>query len=244
VRADKKMPSESDIRSKKMTTNWRRGYNIRAVGLLIAAFGWMTGAHGQITTPAPGSVLNSGTVMFTWNPVSAASSYYLGVGTAPGLANVFSRNVGLVTSQSVSGIPLGGPIYVTETTIFGPPKPFSLWANVNYTYNYTYATAGSAAVLISPKVGYLLCYPETFTWTTGSGATEYWLMVGTSPGGRDLWSGGTFATSATVPETLTNLLNRDYVNIFVRLFTLLGPPASGVWVWNDYTYFTGFACGF
>jgi hypothetical protein len=221
-------------RSKTMMTNWRRGYNIRAVGLLIAAFGWT--AYGQITSPLPGSVLKNSTVTFAWKPILAASSYYLGVGTAPGLANIFSMNVGLATSQSVSGIPLGGPIYVTETTIFGPPKPFSLWANVNYTYNYTYATAGAAAKMISPTPGSLIDFSTNFTWTTGAGAAAYALMVGTYPAGGDIWNSDTLATSQSVSlQNLPNII-RCGDTIYVRLYTLIGSLGNGVWAWNDYTY--------
>jgi hypothetical protein len=162
-----------------------------------------------------------------------ASSYYLGVGTAPGSANIFSRNVGLATSQNVTGIPLGsGAIYVTLGLMEGP-TPFSHWIY----QNYTYATVGSAAVMVNPTPGSTIPGPiwapsVCFEWTTGSGATDYWLMVGTSPGGGDIWNAGTLNTFAWVG------LPANTGVFYVRLYTLIGAQSNGgVWVWNDYYYY-------
>jgi hypothetical protein len=213
-------------KDKTMKTNLQCACKIRAIVVVIAAFGLIAPVRAQITNPAPGTVLNSSTVTFTWNALSGASAYYLGVGTTgQGSSNIFNRNVGLGTSQTVPGIPLGrGAIYVTLAVAQGPP-PFTYWA---YHY-YTYATAGSAAVMTSPAPGVCTGLPATFTWSLGSGASEYWLSVGTSLGASDIFSYKEgLATSQTV---------YDYHLIttftYVRLYTLLG---GGVWVYNDYTY--------
>jgi hypothetical protein len=225
-----------------MTTHSQSNFKARALGLLVISFAGIPSAHGQITSPVPGTVLRSTTVTFTWNQFASASSYYLGVGTAPGSANIFSRNVGLATTQSVSGIPLGSLIYVTQTVIFGPPKPASLSANVNYSYNYVYATLGSAAVMIAPTPGKSINYLTSFAWSTGSGAAAYGLMVGTSPGGSDLWNSSTLATTETV-DFRSAKQNLCGLPIYVRLYTLLGSLGNGVWAWNDYTYVYDPSCG-
>ena len=69
-----------------------------------------------------------------------------------------------------------------------------------------------------------------FTWTGGSGVTEYWLQVGSSAGARDVYdaSQGT-ALSATV----TGIPAGDR-QIYVRLYSYVKPLEA--WYWRDYVY--------
>src|SRR5262249_51167691 len=60
-----------------------------------------------MSTPAPGSVLSGSAVTFTWL-VGAGSAYWLDVGTSQGSGNIFGQNVGLATTQAVTGIPTNG----------------------------------------------------------------------------------------------------------------------------------------
>ena len=51
--------------------------------------------------------------MFSWTPGSAATAYWLDVGPAPGVGSYFGKNLGLATSQTVTGLPANGStIYV------------------------------------------------------------------------------------------------------------------------------------
>jgi hypothetical protein len=83
------------------------------------------------------------------------------------------------------------------------------------------------AAMTSPATGSTIGPITTFSWSSGSNVSEYWLFVGTSLGGFDVFNGsqGTARsrTLAGLPEGTT---------IFVRLLSLLG----AVWESNDYSY--------
>ena len=68
----------------------------------------------------------------------------------------------------------------------------------------------------------------TFTWSAASGATAYWLDVGTAAGGSDRYGQNEgLATSQTVTGLPTG-----GSTIYVRLWTAL----HGQWQYTDYTY--------
>jgi hypothetical protein len=84
--------------------------------------------------------------------------------------------------------------------------------------------------LTSPTPGTVLAGSSvTFTWTAGTGATEFGLWLGLSgPGSSNLYSSGvTTATSATV----TGLQTKG-ATIYARLFY----EVAGAWLHLDYTY--------
>jgi len=163
-----------------------------------------------IATPAPGSTLGGSTVTFTWNAAGGASAYWLDVGTVQGQGSIFAANLGLATSQSVSGIPTNGAtIYVR------------LWTQINGNWNYndyTYTAAtGTLAAISSPTPGSTFGGSAvTFTWNTVSGADNYWLDVGNSVGSGDISAGSTTATSKTVSG-----LPCDGRTLYVQLWTHL-----------------------
>ncbi len=85
------------------------------------------------------------------------------------------------------------------------------------------------ATLTSPTLGTTLPGANvTFTWDAGVGVTQYWLYVGSSPAGYDLFTkpfaSGTLSTSVTLPT--------DGRAVYVRLFSQLNEG----WYFNDYTY--------
>ena len=67
-----------------------------------------TATKAVISSPTPGTTLGGSTVTFTWNAVSGASAYSLAVGTGPTDAKFFDQNIGLATSQTVTGLPTDG----------------------------------------------------------------------------------------------------------------------------------------
>ncbi len=83
-----------------------------------------------MTSPPPGSTLSGATVTFTWSAGTGATAYWLYVGTVQGQGNIFGSNVGLATSQGVSGNPTNGStLYVRLWTQSG-----GVWAAHDYTY--------------------------------------------------------------------------------------------------------------
>jgi len=181
---------------------------------------YTAGNKAVITTPMPGSTLSGSTVTYTWSAGVGASAYWLDVGTVQGQGNIFGQNVGLVTSQVVSGIPTNGSaIYVRLWTLLGGTWQYN---------DYTYTAAGKAA-MSSPAPGSTLSGSTvTFSWSAGSGASAYWLDVGTVQGQGNIFGQNVgLATSQVVSGIPAN-----GGTIYVRLWTLVG----GTWQYNDYTY--------
>jgi hypothetical protein len=132
-------------------------------------------------------------------------------------------NPGNSTSFTVTGLPVDGEtIFVILTDAignqtYGPPR-------------YTYTAATDIAAITSPAQGTQLAgSTETFSWTTGTGATGYALWVGTTGmGSHNLYEGGYHTgTSLTVTGLPTN-----GEAVYVRLTTNLGYTTE----YFDYVY--------
>ena len=195
--------------------------------------GGSDGGKAVMTSPASGSTLSGSTVTFTWSAGSGALAYWLDVnGTCVTCGGtIFGRNLGLATTQAVTGLPTtGGTIYVRLWTQFA-----SGWQSNDYAY--TAASGGSGdsgggkAVMTSPASGSTLSGSAvTFTWSAGSGALAYWLDVNNSCvacGGTIFGRNLGLATSQSVPGLPTN-----GGAIYIRLWTQF---AAG-WQYNDYSY--------
>jgi hypothetical protein len=156
--------------------------------------------------------LGGATVTFTWSAGSSATAYWLDVGSLQGQANLFDQNVGLATSQTVSGIPTNGStVYVRLWTTFG-----GAWQLNDYTYKA--ASVNSAAVMLLPVAGTALGGSTvTFSWKPGVGAVFYWLLVGSYEGRGDIFGNTVgLATSKTVSG-----IPNDGSPVYVFLRTLL-----------------------
>ncbi len=91
------------------------------------------------------------------------------------------------------------------------------------------APTTAKAQITSPQQGStLISSTVAFSWNTGSGVAQYWLDVGTTLGGIQIYtqSRGT-NLSATVAGLPTNAST-----VYVRLWSLIGDA----WQFNDYTY--------
>jgi hypothetical protein len=98
------------------------------------------------------------------------------------------------------------------------------------------AVTPSKAQILSPPPGSTLPGRRaTFTWSKGTGVTLYWLQLGTTPGGSQVYNGPqTTATSAKV-----NGLPRNGGTVYARLWSLI----ANVWQYNDSTYTAASARG-
>lgn len=63
---------------------------------------------GFVTSPLSGTVVNGGTLDLEWDPGNFVDSFWIQLGTSPGGDDIFSADVGTVTSYSVPGIPTDG----------------------------------------------------------------------------------------------------------------------------------------
>jgi hypothetical protein len=184
-----------------------------------------SGTPATMITPAPGAALGTSNVKFTWTAGLGVTSYQLWLGTSgPGSSSIYSSGSITTTSATVPSLQAKGiPIYVRLFSIIhGVPKYID--------YTYTEAPPGAPATMISPAQGSTLGTSNiTFTWTTGTGVSQYNLWLGLSgPGSSSLSSGGWSAsTSATVPS-----LPSKGSTVYARLFS----DVNGVTQYNDYTY--------
>lgn len=98
-------------------------------------------------SPAPNSVLPSGTVTFRWTN-TGAFQYVLRVGTTVGGGQIYNRYVGRATSATVTGLPTNGQrIYVR---LYTRATSASGWQWRDYSYT---VRAVRAATMLSPAPG-------------------------------------------------------------------------------------------
>src|SRR5688572_1865965 len=69
-----------------------------------------------------------------------------------------------------------------------------------------------------------------FQWTGGSGVSTYWLSIGTTTGGANLYD----ANQGLNLGVTVSGLPMDGRTLYVRLYSFI----DGVWQFNDYTYQT------
>ncbi len=141
--------------------------------------GGCTGTKATMQSPANGSTFGSSSVTFTWNSGSSATQYWLYVGSSPGSEDIYSSNQGTGLSANVSNIPTDGRnIYVTLWSFI-----CGAWQSNPYSYHAATGCTGTKATMQSPANGSTFGSSSvTFTWNSGSSATQYWLYVGSSPG--------------------------------------------------------------
>ncbi|MCC6358637.1 MAG: S8 family serine peptidase [Phycisphaerales bacterium] len=181
-------------------------------------------ARAVMTSPSNGATLTSASQAFAWSAGDGASQYWLSLGSYAGGANYVSANMGLALAANVTNLPTdGSTLYVRLWTRTG----------VNWLYNdYTYTlhtAATTPAAMTSPADGATLSgASQTFQWSAGSGALQYWLMVGGYAGGGNYLN----ANMGLNQTAGVSGLPVDGSTIYVRLWTRI----AATWHYNDYTY--------
>ncbi len=181
---------------------------------------------GVLTTPVPGSMLSGSSVTFDWSAAAGATGYWIDIGSTAGAHDIYSSgNLGDVLTATVNGIPTNGStVYVTLYTLQN-----GNWLSNAYTYT-EFSLAAAAGVMTTPTPGSVLTSNSvTFDWTAGSGASAYWIDIGSTTGGHDIYSSGNLGNVLT--DTVSGLPT-DGSTIYVTLYSMIG----GVWTGNAYTY--------
>ena len=202
-------------------------YSLVSGQWLSNAYTYVAGSVSKaaITSPAPNSVLSGSSVTFNWSAGSNATAYWLDLGPGAGGNQYYSSGSlsSATLSASVNGLPTdGSTIYATLYSMVN-----GQWLSNAYTY-----TAGSVtkAAITSPASNSVLIGSSvTFIWSAGSGATGYWLDIGTGPGGNQIYSSGNLGTAQSVS---VSGLPTNGSALYVTLYSLL----NGSWQSNGYTY--------
>lgn len=181
----------------------------------------------SISSPAAGSTLPGSSAAFTWTAGTGANEYFLYAGSSAGSNNFYGQSMALNRSVTVGNLPTdGSTVYVRLWTRFG-----SSWQFTDSTYRATTAggtTAPAKAAITSPAAGATLSPgANTFSWTPGSGALQYFLYLGTAPGSNNI-----FGQSTGLNRTATINVPAHGGALYARLWTLL--PTG--WQFTDYTY--------
>ncbi|HYG97695.1 MAG TPA: hypothetical protein VD837_01095 [Terriglobales bacterium] len=176
----------------------------------------------RLTLPLDGATNVDPAVAIQWNAVQDAETYYLYVGSAPGLQDVFGSGETLKNSVVV-------PALKPQTTYYA-----RIWTRKNGAWRFTdstFTTGTGLARLINPADRANDVDPlAPFTWNPVQDATAYFLYVGTAPGLKDVDSvGETLALSKSVRNLKPN------TNYCARLWT----KKSGRWYFVDTTFLTG-----
>ena len=186
-------------------------------------------ADAVLTTPTPGSTLTSSTVTFDWTAGVGASGYWLDIGSVAGGNQYYqSGNLGNLLTTTANGLPTNGStVYVTLYTLIG-----GQWFSNAYTYT-AFNASGGAGQMQSPVPGSTLSgNVQTFTWSAGSGATAYWLDLGSTLYGNDIDQSGNLGNVLT---TTVYSLPANGNTVYVTLWSYVG----GQWVYIEYTYVSG-----
>jgi hypothetical protein len=156
-----------------------------------------------MASPANGATNVDPGAPFSWNTVASAQAYYVYVGSAKGLQDVYGSGA---LSSSVSSIPLV-PNLKVNTMYY-----VRLWTQINNCWcsnfvDSTFTTGYGTSHLTSPLNGATNVDPfSTFIWTSVPIASSYTLNIGTAPGASDVFTTGPVSvTSTTVPGLQANV---------------------------------------
>jgi hypothetical protein len=152
----------------------------------------------QITSPVNNTTLSDTTVTFQWTHETDATAYQMWVGSTPGGQEYgYCGTTGLTCT--LSGLPSDGS--AVYATLYG-------YANTNWTVEdsaqYTAASIAKAQITAPAKGSTLDGTVTTFSWTAETGATDYQVWAGTTPGAYDLGYCGSSTLSCTIAGLPSN----------------------------------------
>ena len=208
-----------------VTFYWLIGGSWTPNSYTFTAFNASAGA-AVLTTPLPGSTLTGSTVTFAWSAGTGATAYWMDVGSTSGGHDYYSSgNLGNVLTTTVNGLPTNAStVYVTLYSLVG-----GNWLSKLFTYT-AYSLASAAGAMLTPVPGSTLTAASvTFDWSAGSGASAYWLDVGSTSGGHDYYSSGNLGNVQTAS---VSGLPTDGSQVYATLYSLIG----NAWSATTYAY--------
>ncbi len=180
-----------------------------------------------IYSPVNQSTLAGTSATFWWAGYPGASNYWLDVGSNYGGNNYLQSGPlpGSQYSLPITTLPSdGSTVYVTWWYEVG-----GSWSYIEYQYTAFNVTL-EEGVLTTPTPGSTFSGSTvTFDWTAGSGASNYWLDVGSTPGGNNYYQ------SQPLGNVLTATVNGLPTNgtpVYVTLYSFVGDQ----WLSKGYIY--------
>jgi hypothetical protein len=108
-----------------------------------------------------------------------------------------------------------------------------VWSGTGYTYAAFKLAGAGLAVMQTPTPGSTLSgNAATFTWSAGASATAYWVDIGSTAGGNNIYQSGNLGTALT---TTVYSLPANGSTVYLTLYSYVG----GQWLNNAYTYVSG-----
>src|SRR5262249_12820656 len=148
-------------------TLYVRLWSLVAGKWLFNDYTYQAAQKALLITPTPGAAMAGPSATFTWSAGTGASQYWLGSGEGRVGRAVEGKSAGNNLSATVNGLPADGrTLYVRLWSLIS-----GQWQFNDYTY-----TAAQKAILTTPAPGTVMLGPSaTFTWSAGTGASQYWL---------------------------------------------------------------------
>ncbi len=179
----------------------------------------------QIINPAQGATLPSTSVKFDWDTGTNVTSYALWIGSTLGGSDLYAGAEGANLTRTVTLPGDGRAIHVTLHSLIN-----GVYQNNKYSYTAFTSPTPEKAKMIDPVNGTaMLGTTLNLLWDDGVGATQYYIFMGTTPGGYDLYAGSQ-GTNNGVNLTVPASNGR----IYVTLYSLI----NGAWQGNHYYYVT------
>jgi hypothetical protein len=172
--------------------------------LAVSSAGQTSSAVASIRYPQEGATQVNPNVQFTWNAVSNAQVYYLYVGSAPGLKDVYDSGETTKTALSVrlaTGATYYARLYTESNNIWHAASDISF-------------TTVTPSILLSPANQAGLQRSVLFSWKPVTGASAYYLYVGSTLGAKDVFDSGEVQVTQ-----LTRILNGG--TFYARIYTLI-----------------------
>jgi len=185
-------------------------------------------SEAVITSPVNGSNLTGSSEVFTWTRGSG-TQFWLTAGNSPGGNNYYSSgNLGNVLTTNVTGLPTdGSQVYVTLFSYVN-----GQWVYTQDTYT-AYNNGSQLAQILTPTNNTEVDGASvTFTWTNPSNSDNYWLDIGSAPGGNDIYQSGNLGNVTT---TTVNDMPNNGTEVYGTLWTLI----NGQWYFNQYQWQSG-----
>jgi hypothetical protein len=169
-----------------------------------------------LTYPQNGAIQVDPTVQFAWSQISGAQVYYLYIGSAPGLKDVYDSGEITQTTLTVH-LAIGTTYYARLYTEIN-----NIWQHAP---DVSFATVVPSKLLTPADQAQDLQRTVQFTWTAVPSASTYYLYVGTAPGTKDIIDSGEITATQL---TRTFPAGRYYARIYTEIsqFWYASPDVS------------------